>query len=294
LKGFDIVKEAGGPDRAVVKEIKGVKVKNKLILKFVSSNPRDLGTPDKAPVGIAQQDWEADLKSAPLICGVQVVEEGRPLGYISYYKEATVQAGEPYVLSNIKYSYNVFRYNQGAQGKLHYRQKGEKKFTGVALTPTAWKGIFTGTIPGKYTGKHFEYYVEMWEQEGRKSITEPLDGAKGPALATPDYEPPSPPAKLHSGVHKKRRIAEVIWFAAKDDSGVSHYKIFRGDSEGFKCDSQSFVASEGVGNTKGTRYHWYDSKKLQPAQPVWYAVVTVDHVGRSSQPAYVKIELAGE
>jgi len=58
LRGFDIAKEAGGRNRGLVKEYKSVKVDDKLILEFNSSNSSD-----------------SDGKSAPILCGIEVVRE---------------------------------------------------------------------------------------------------------------------------------------------------------------------------------------------------------------------------
>ena len=56
LTGFDIVKEAGGRDRGVVKEFKGIKAGAELRLKFRSQA-------------------ESSTKP-PILCGVEVVAEG--------------------------------------------------------------------------------------------------------------------------------------------------------------------------------------------------------------------------
>jgi outer membrane protein assembly factor BamB len=56
LKDFDIVKEAGGPNRSLVKEIKGVKMTRDLILTFTPSG-------------------NATVK-VPLICGLEMIAEG--------------------------------------------------------------------------------------------------------------------------------------------------------------------------------------------------------------------------
>jgi outer membrane protein assembly factor BamB len=55
LADFDVAKEAGGPRRAVVKEFEGVKAKKELKIAF------------------------APRKGAPVLCGVEVVEEGTPV-----------------------------------------------------------------------------------------------------------------------------------------------------------------------------------------------------------------------
>ena len=55
LKDFDIVKEAGGPDRPVVKEFRGIKTKAVLTVSF-------------APSAAAKD-------SVPLICGIEAVAE---------------------------------------------------------------------------------------------------------------------------------------------------------------------------------------------------------------------------
>jgi len=59
LSGFDIVKEAGGRNRALVKEFKGVLIKDRLELRFV---PVESSEPSAATV--------------PLLCGIEVVREG--------------------------------------------------------------------------------------------------------------------------------------------------------------------------------------------------------------------------
>jgi hypothetical protein len=57
LAGFDIVKETGGRNRALVKEIKGVAVKDKLVVQFAGEGK--------------------EAGSVPLLCGVEVVREGK-------------------------------------------------------------------------------------------------------------------------------------------------------------------------------------------------------------------------
>jgi len=58
LTGFDIAKETGGRYRAVVKEFKGVKVKDKLLLRFA-----------------ATKNGDSTAASAPVLCGIEVVRE---------------------------------------------------------------------------------------------------------------------------------------------------------------------------------------------------------------------------
>jgi len=58
LRGFDIAKETGGRYRAVVKEFKGVKVKDKLLLRFA-----------------ATKNGDSTAASAPVLCGIEVVRE---------------------------------------------------------------------------------------------------------------------------------------------------------------------------------------------------------------------------
>ena len=55
LKDFDIVKEAGGPRRGIVREFQGVKVKNDLT------------------VTLTQDD--VDGTYPPILCGIEVVRE---------------------------------------------------------------------------------------------------------------------------------------------------------------------------------------------------------------------------
>ena len=55
LKKFDIVKEAGGPNRPVVKEFRGVKVTGALTLSFSAASFR-----------------HRDV----VLCGMEIVEEG--------------------------------------------------------------------------------------------------------------------------------------------------------------------------------------------------------------------------
>jgi len=56
LRGFDAVKEAGGPFRPVVKEFKGIQVKGDLAVTFTGSDPSGAGV--------------------PVLCGIEAVAEG--------------------------------------------------------------------------------------------------------------------------------------------------------------------------------------------------------------------------
>jgi hypothetical protein len=55
---LDIAKEAGGKDRGLVREFKGVKVSGKLVLRFVPS-----------------EDKPVSLTTAPVLCGLEIVRE---------------------------------------------------------------------------------------------------------------------------------------------------------------------------------------------------------------------------
>jgi len=57
LKGFDILKEAGGRNRSLVKELKGVRVRKELVVTFSASLTA------KYP--------------ASLLNGIEVIEEGK-------------------------------------------------------------------------------------------------------------------------------------------------------------------------------------------------------------------------
>ncbi len=63
LEAFDIVKEAGGPNRPVVKEFKGINVKDDL--RVTLAPVMDLAIPN----GTAEQ-------AGPLLCGIEIIAEG--------------------------------------------------------------------------------------------------------------------------------------------------------------------------------------------------------------------------
>ncbi|MSQ97225.1 MAG: hypothetical protein EXR98_22100 [Gemmataceae bacterium] len=166
--------------------------------------------------------------------------------------------------------------------KLYWRPKGEPKFTGLPLEPSA-KNRFKALVPAAVTKGPFEYYVEIEEVAG-KPVREPANGEQTPLLASPDLTPPTLVPDLSAIDPKSYRVA-LTWKPASDDRKVAGYRVYRGATEKFEANQKSLLAKLASDTLA------YADNTPPIKQTAWYAVQAVDAVGREGELRYLRVDV---
>ena len=198
---------------------------------------------------------------------------------------ATVRAGQPLLLSDIRYQPGWGQRGKtigAVTGRIFCRRPGAGKFTRFKLTREK-KNLLKGAIPGRVTKAPFEYYVKL-QPVGLEAAYGPLTGPEDPLRVTPDASPPSPPGNLQV-TERKSYAVKLRWTAAKDDLGVKAYRVLRGRRERFS------LASGRVLGELGEEVLACTDANPPAGRTAWYVVQAIDVAGRKGQAAFLKVDV---
>ena len=167
------------------------------------------------------------------------------------------------------------------QGAVHWRPAGEKSFRKVPLS--AKDGETSAELVPAADTKKIELYVEVRPADGpavRLPQAGPGEAAAVVALDSARPELPEPPKASEATSH----AVTLHWPAARDDTEVAGYRVYRAAADAPVLEEQNLVAS-----LDASQRTW--TEVPQPGREFVYAVVPVDRSGRVGPAGKVKVKV---
>lgn len=165
-------------------------------------------------------------------------------------------------------------------GVVRWRLAGEEAFRTEDLV--AEEGI-SATLPAAATAGPVEFHIELADPDGAALTFPQAPAGEVTAMIVPDTDKPELPAAPEA-VDVSSHAVTLQWPAARDDTQVAGYRIYRGD------DREGLVAEANLAaSLDASERRWTDTPR--PGAKAAYAIVPTDSAGRTGKPSHLTVDV---
>jgi HEAT repeat protein len=170
------------------------------------------------------------------------------------------------------------------QGAVHWRPAGGEAFKEASLAAT--DDVLSAELQPAADTEKIELYVEVRRDKGPAVRLPQARPGEAPAVVALDTARPELP-EAPKAVDVTSHTVTLRWPAARDDTEVAGYRIYRAAPDASLLEEQNLVASPDA-----SQREWTD--RPQPGREFAYAVVPVDRSGRAGEPGKVQVKVPSD